>query len=61
MEDIFTCFVSFTSGEGRFTETPRVAQVSVLASTENEATETALQMVACHGSPVGVEVDYSNF
>lgn len=61
MEDIFTCFVSYTSGEGAFRETPRVARVEVLARSENEATLTALEIVGCHGCPVAIEVDYSNF
>lgn len=59
--DTFTCFVTFTSGEGAFREDPKVSRVIVDAETENEATLTALMMVACHGCPVGVEVDYSNF
>lgn len=57
----FTCFVEFTSGEGAFRETPKVSRVLVQAATENEATLTALEMVACHGCPTRVEVDYSNF
>lgn len=61
MPDTFTCFVAFTSGEGAFAETPKVSRVLVEARTENEATLTALEMVACHGCPISVEVDYSNF
>lgn len=61
MIDTFNCIVEFTSGEGAFREEPRVSRVLVDAHTENEATLTALMMVACHGCPVSVEVDYSNF
>lgn len=59
-EETFTCFVLFVEGEGAFTAEPKVAPVSVLARTEGEATLVALEMVACHACPVGVEVDYSN-
>lgn len=61
MLDTFTCLVEYTSGEGAFREVPKVSRVLVQAHTENEATLTALEMVACHGCPTSVEVDYSNF
>lgn len=60
--DTFTIHVESTSGEGCFRETPAVSVVSVLAATTNEATETALQMVAARGRcPVSVAVDWENF
>ena len=62
MEDTFTMHVESTSGEGCFTETPVVTLVRVTARTENEATLTALQMVAARGRcPVSVAVDWENF
>ena len=60
-ECIFTVYVESTSGEGAFREAPAVTKVLVLARTENEATLTALEMVACRRTPVACEVDYSNF
>lgn len=60
--DIFTMHVESTSGEGCFAETPIVTFVQVLAATTNEATETALQMVAARGRcPVSVAVDWDHF
>lgn len=62
MDDIFTMHVESTSGEGCFGETPAVTVVRVLARSENEATLTALQMVAARGRcPVSVAVDWDNF
>lgn len=62
MDDTFSIFVSHTSGEGAFGETPQVTVVSVQARTTNDATLTALEMVAARGRcPVAVEVDWDNF
>lgn len=62
MEDTFTMHVESTSGEGCFHEAPVVTVVAVLAHTVNEATLTALQMVAARGRcPVSVAVDWDNF
>lgn len=62
MLDTFTMHVESTSGEGCFREVPAVSVVQVLAATTNEATETALQMVASRGRvPVSVAVDWDNF
>lgn len=60
--DTFVCFVSHTSGEGAFHEVPQVSVVEVMASRTNDATLTALEMVAARGRcPVAVEVDWDNF
>lgn len=62
IEDVFTMFVASTSGEGRFDEEPTVTKVTVLALTTNEATLTALEMVAARGRcPVSVEVDWDAY
>ena len=62
IQDTFPMFVSHTSGEGAFGETPEVTRVLVVADTTNEATLTALEMVAARGRcPVAVEVDWDNF
>ena len=60
--DTFTMYVESTSGEGAFAETPTVTRVEVLASSTNEATVTALEMVAARGRcPVAVEIDWDHF
>lgn len=60
--DIFTMHVEHTEGEGMFCTEPVVTMVRVMAPSENEATLTALEMVAARGRcPVAVDVDYSNF
>lgn len=60
--DTFRCFVAHTSGEGAFGEAPRVSRVEVMARTTNDASLTALQMVACRGRcPVAVEIDWDDF
>lgn len=60
--DTFNCFVAHTSGEGAFGEDPLVSRVEVSAHSTNDATLTALEMVACRGRcPVAVEIDWDNF
>mgnify|MGYP003661719838 CR=1 FL=1 len=62
MMDTFPVFVSHTSGEGAFGETPKVTLVTVQAATTNEATLTALEMVAARGRcPVACEIDWERF
>lgn len=62
MMDIFPIFVEHTSGEGAFGETPEVSRLEVMADRTNDATLTALEMVAARGRcPVSVEVDWDNF
>lgn len=56
--------VESVSGHGReaMLEPSEVTRVEVLAASTNEATETALQMVAARGrNPVSVAVDWDNF
>lgn len=60
--DTFPVFVTHTSGEGAFGETPEVTLLSVQGRTTNDATLTALEMVAARGRcPVHFEVDWDNF
>jgi hypothetical protein len=62
MEDTFCIFVSHTSGEGAFRETPQITLMTVQARTTNDATLTALEMVAARGRcPVACEIDWDNF
>jgi hypothetical protein len=62
MEDTFVMHVESTSGEGCFAEAPVITVVTVQARSTNEATETALQMVASRGRcPISVAVDWDNF
>lgn len=54
--------VSHTGGEGCFTEQSITTCVQVLAPSVNEATLTALEMVAARGRcPVSITVDWDNF
>lgn len=60
--DTFVCIVRSTSGEGRFLEPAAISRVVVQASSTNDATLAALEMVASRGRcPVSVEVDWDNF
>lgn len=53
-DDIFTMFVTTDQGH--------VSRVVVMAPTINDATLTALQMVAARGqTPVSVDIDWDNF
>lgn len=62
IEDTFVVFVEHVSGEGSFGETPQVTPVTVQGRTTNDATLTALEMVAARGRcPVAHEVDWDNF
>lgn len=60
--DTFTCFVSHVADHGSMADDPKVTKVIVSAPTTNEATLTAIEMVAARGrTPVAVEVDWDNF
>lgn len=60
--DFFTMHVEHTGGEGQFRTSSEVTVVTVMAASTNEATLTAMEMVAARGRcPVSVAVDWENF
>lgn len=59
--DTFIVYVESTPGEGQFDQPTIVSRVEVLAATENEATLTALQIVACRRCPVSAAIDWDDF
>lgn len=60
-EDIFVVYVESTPGEGCFDQPTIVSRVEVLATTANEATLTALEIVACRRCPVSAAIDWDDF